>query len=54
MQSSSGMRKALFAVVEQSREVGFADEYQLLEENCFSCCFAEGLGRRSHFRNLTV
>lgn len=42
---------------EQSREVGFADEYQLLETDCFSCsccCFAEGLGHRSHFRNLPV
>jgi len=37
--------------------MGFADEYQLLETNCFSfsyCCLAEGLGRISHFRNLTA
>lgn len=34
----------------RSEEVGFADEYQLLETNCFSCsncCFAKGSGHRS-------
>lgn len=47
------MGTVLFAVA--GAEVEFADDYQLLETNCFSGshrCFAEG--RRSHLRNLTV